>query len=128
MNMPAPFSKRQEEYMYHCFDSWFNVAEGGKRGGKNVLQTLIFCMLLEEHKNKIHLIAGVSVATAKLNILDCDGYGLLNYFEGRCREGKYTVIVSMCRPEQEKRWYWYPVVAKMVMKSSLRVIPMEWLI
>jgi len=54
-----------------------------------VLATLIFCSLLETHKNKIHLIAGVSVATAKLNILDCDGYGLLNYFEGRCREGKY---------------------------------------
>ncbi len=89
MNMPAPFSKRQEEYMYCCFDSWFNVAEGGKRGGKNVLQTMIFCMLLENHKNKIHLTAGVSVATAKLNIWDCDGYGLLNYFEGRYREGKY---------------------------------------
>ncbi len=89
MNMIAPFSKRQEEYFYKCFDNWFNVAEGGKRGGKNVLQTLIFCALLENHKNKIHLVAGVSVATAKLNILDCDGYGLLNYFEGRCREGKY---------------------------------------
>lgn len=89
MNMPAPFSKRQQEYMYRCFDSWFNVAEGGKRGGKNVLQTLIFCMMLEIHKNRLHLIGGVSTATAKLNILDCDGYGLLNYFEGRCREGKY---------------------------------------
>lgn len=75
--------------MLRCFQSWFNVAEGGKRGGKNVLATLIFCSILETHKNKIHLIAGVSVATAKLNILDCDGYGLLNYFEGRCREGKY---------------------------------------
>ncbi|MFW5669137.1 MAG: phage terminase large subunit [Acetivibrio ethanolgignens] len=89
MNLIAPFSKRQEEYFYKCFDNWFNVAEGGKRGGKNVLQTLIFCTLLENHKNKIHLVAGVSVATAKLNILDCDGYGLLNYFDGRCREGKY---------------------------------------
>ena len=89
MNMPAPFSQRQEDYLYRCFDSWFNVAEGGKRGGKNVLQTLIFCMLLEKHPNKLHLVAGVSTATAKLNILDCDGYGLLNYFEGRCREGKY---------------------------------------
>lgn len=89
MNMIAPLSKRQEEYMYRCFDNWFNVAEGGKRGGKNVLQTLIFCMLLEKHPNKLHLVAGVSTATAKLNILDCDGYGLLNYFEGRCREGKY---------------------------------------
>ena len=89
MNRPAPLSERQYEYMQRCINSWFNVAEGGKRGGKNVLQTLIFCSLLETHKNKIHLVAGVSNATAKLNILDCDGYGLLNYFEGRCREGKY---------------------------------------
>lgn len=89
VNRPAPLSERQYEYMQRCINSWFNVAEGGKRGGKNVLQTLIFCSLLETHKNKIHLVAGVSSATAKLNILDCDGYGLLNYFEGRCREGKY---------------------------------------
>lgn len=89
MNKPAPFSERQYQYFLRCIHSWFNVAEGGKRGGKNVLQTLIFCTLLETHKNKIHLVAGVSNATAKLNILDCDGYGLLNYFEGRCREGKY---------------------------------------
>lgn len=84
MNMPAPFSKRQQEYMYRCFDSWFNVAEGGKRGGKNVLQTMIFCMLLETHKNRIHLIGGVSSATARLNILDCDGYGLLKGDLGYC--------------------------------------------
>ena len=89
MNKPAPLSQRQYEYFMNCFQSWFNVAEGGKRGGKNVLTTLIFCSMLENHKNKIHLVAGVSNATAKLNILDCDGYGLLNYFEGRCREGKY---------------------------------------
>lgn len=89
MNNPAPLSKRQYDYFLHCFSSWFNVAEGGKRGGKNVLQTMIFCAMLENHPNKIHLVAGVSNATAKLNILDCDGYGLLNYFEGRSREGKY---------------------------------------
>lgn len=89
MNIPAPLSKRQYEYFLRSMHSWFNVAEGGKRGGKNVLATLIFCSMLETHPNKIHLVAGVSVATAKLNILDCDGYGMLNYFEGRCREGKY---------------------------------------
>ncbi len=89
MNNPAPLSQRQYAYMLRCFNSWFNVAEGGKRGGKNVLTTLVFCSMLEIHKNKIHLIAGVSVATAKLNILDCDGVGLLNYFEGRCSEGEY---------------------------------------
>lgn len=89
MNFPAPFTQNQYEYLQRCFTSWFNVAEGGKRGGKNVLQTLIFCMMLEVHKNHIHLIGGVSTATARLNILDCDGYGLLNYFEGRYRTGKY---------------------------------------
>jgi len=89
MNMIAPLSKRQEEYFYRCFSSWLNVAEGGKRGGKNVLQTLAFCTMLETHKDTMHLVAGVSVATAKLNIVACDGYGLLNYFEGRCKEGKY---------------------------------------
>ncbi len=46
-------------------------------------------MLLETHPDRIHLAAGVSIATAKLNILDCNGYGMLNYFEGRCREGNY---------------------------------------
>ncbi len=89
MNKPAPFSQRQYEFFERCMHSWLNVAEGGKRGGKNVLTTMIFCILLENHQNKMHLIAGVSVATAKLNILACDGYGLLNFFEGRCREGKY---------------------------------------
>ena len=89
MNKPAAFSQRQYDYALRCIDSWFNVAEGGKRGGKNVLSTLIICSLLETHKNKIHLVAGVSISTAKLNILDCDGYGMLNYFEGRCHEGKY---------------------------------------
>lgn len=89
MNKPAPFTQNQVDYFNRCFGSWFNVAEGGKRGGKNVLQTLCFCTLLEEHPNKLHLIAGVSQTTAKLNILDCDGFGLLNFFEGRCKEGKY---------------------------------------
>ena len=87
--MIKPFTQRQMEYMHRCFISWFNVAEGGKRGGKNVLDTFIFCSMLEVHKDKIHLVAGVTVATAKINILDCDGCGLLNYFKGRCREGKY---------------------------------------
>lgn len=89
MNIPAPLSQNQYEFFQRATYSWFNVAEGGKRGGKNVLTTLIFGSMLETHPNKIHLTAGVSGATAKLNIWDCDGYGLLNYFEGRCREGKY---------------------------------------
>lgn len=89
MNKPAPLSQRQKEYFDRCFTSWFNVAEGGKRGGKNVLGDLCWGAVLDNHPDRLHLAAGVSTSTAKLNILDCDGYGLLNYFEGRCREGKY---------------------------------------
>lgn len=88
-NEPAPFTVNQRAFFDRARRSWLNVAEGGKRGGKNVLTTLAFCAMLEEHPNKVHLIAGVSIATAKLNIVDCDGYGLLNYFAGRCREGEY---------------------------------------
>ncbi len=89
MNKQAPFSANQKAFYDRALRSWFNVAEGGKRGGKNVLTTMAFCRRLEEHPNKLHLVAGVSIATAKLNILDCDGFGLLNYFSGRCKEGKY---------------------------------------
>lgn len=89
MNIRAPFSQNQYDFFVRALTSWLNVAEGGKRGSKNVLTTEIFCAMLETHPNKIHLVAGVSSATARLNILDCDGYGLLNYFEGRCYEGKY---------------------------------------
>lgn len=89
MNIPAPFTKNQTRFFFDCFDHWLNVAEGGKRGGKNVLITMAYCAILEKHPSRIHLIAGVSTATARLNILDCDGFGMKNYFEGRCREGVY---------------------------------------
>lgn len=89
MNKPAPFSENQADFFWRCFDNWFNVAEGGKRGGKNVLLTMAYCAILEKHPSRLHLVAGVSTATARLNILDCDGFGLMNFFEGRCRAGKY---------------------------------------
>lgn len=90
INTPAPFTQNQVEYLQRTRTSWYNVAEGGKRGGKNVLQVLAFCMALQNHPNKLHLIAGVSQTTAKLNIVDCDGFGLMNFFDGKCRQGKYN--------------------------------------
>lgn len=90
INTPAPFTQNQVHYLHRTRTSWYNVAEGGKRGGKNVLQVLAFCMALQNHPNKLHLIAGVSQTTAKLNIVDCDGFGLMNFFDGKCRQGKYN--------------------------------------
>ena len=88
-NEYAPFCIKQAEYIKKCQESWLNVAHGGKRGGKNVTNGLAFCIALETHPNKLHLVAGYDTSSAKLNILDCDGYGVLNYFAGRCHEGKY---------------------------------------
>jgi len=69
--------------------SWLNVAEGGKRGGKNVVNTLAFALLLERHPDKLHFVGGVSGSAARINVIDCNGFGLLYYFRGRCREGYY---------------------------------------
>ena len=90
INTPAPFTQNQVDYLRRTMTSWYNVAEGGKRGGKNVLQVLAFCIALQNHPNKLHLIGGVSQTTAKLNIVDCDGFGLTNFFDGKCRQGKYN--------------------------------------
>lgn len=88
-NTYAPFTENQYEYLHRSLTSWFNVAEGGKRGGKNVLQVLAFCTALQTHPSRIHLIAGVSQPNAGVNIVDCDGFGLANFFEGHFREGKH---------------------------------------
>lgn len=89
MNKPSPFNKKQLAYLSRTFDSWLNVLEGGKRGGKNVLNTYAFCLALETHKDKFHLIAGTDTSSARVNIGDCNGYGLQNYFQGRFKIGKY---------------------------------------
>ena len=105
MNSYAPFNKKTINYLHKCQNSWFNVAEGGKRGGKNVINALCFSILLENHPDKLHLVAGVSIASVKLNIIDCDGYGIMNYFSGRCREGKYKnkdCLYVTCADGKEK--------------------------
>lgn len=85
----APLCEKQTEYIRRSMTSWLNVAEGGKRAGKNVTNILAWAISLENHPNKLHLAAGVSISAAKLNILDSDGLGLTHIFKGRCREGQY---------------------------------------
>jgi len=85
----SEFTAAQSEYLKRSLDSWLNVAEGGKRAGKNVLNVIAFAMNIENHPDKLHLAAGVTVAAARLNIIDSNGFGLRHFFEGRCRDGKY---------------------------------------
>ena len=86
----APLSKKQADYIKRSLNSWLNVAEGGKRAGKNITNLLAWAATLEIHPDKIHLAAGVSGSLAKMNIIDSDGYGLQHIFEGRCKLGQYN--------------------------------------
>ena len=85
----TPFTAKQAEYIRRCQSCWLNVAEGGKRAGKNIINLVAWAAALDTHPDKIHLAAGTSVSAAKMNILDSNGFGLKAIFDGRCREGKY---------------------------------------
>ena len=85
----APFTREQATYICRAQDSWLNVAEGGKRAGKNVINLIAWAACLEGHPDRLHLCAGVSAPTAKMNIIDSNGYGLEHIFRGRCRMGKF---------------------------------------
>lgn len=90
----APFTESQVDYYKRGIDPnyWLCLSEGGKRASKNVLNIAMWCEILEVHPDKIHVAAGVSQASAKMNILDSNGFGLQHYFEGRCREGNYLGV------------------------------------
>ena len=85
----APFTEPQSAYIIRSLDSWLNVAEGGKRAGKNVINLVAWAACLETHPDRLHLAAGVSQSSAKLNIIDSDGFGLQWIFAGRCHNGQY---------------------------------------
>lgn len=86
----APLCRKQTNYIKRSLNSWLNVAEGGKRAGKNITNLISWAAALDIHPDKIHLAAGVSQSAAMMNIIDSDGFGLEHIFEGRCRLGQYN--------------------------------------
>lgn len=86
----SPFPQKYVNYFKSCFDdnNWFNVMEGGKRAGKNILHCAIFSLIVDQHPDKLHCIGGVTMSTARINIIDSNGFGIKYYFKN-CREGKY---------------------------------------
>jgi len=97
----APICKRQSDYIKRSKDSWLNVAEGGKRAGKNITNLIAWAAAIDSHPDRLHLAAGVSQSSAKMNIIDSDGFGLEWIFKGRCRMGQYNgrdalIIQSKC--------------------------------
>ncbi len=85
----APFSGKHKNYIKHALDNSLCVAEGAIRSGKTIDHCIIAAMYLETCPDKIHLASGSSAPNAKLNIGECNGFGLEHLFRGRCRWGKF---------------------------------------
>lgn len=67
----------------------YNIAEGAVRAGKTADNVFAFAHELKTTCDKIHLATGSTVANAKLNIGDANGFGLEYIFRGQSRWGKY---------------------------------------
>jgi len=87
--IPWKFSEKQKRYLKQCEKATYNFAEGAVRSGKTVCNVLAFSRALEETPDRLHLATGVTIAAAKLNLGDCNGFGLEHLFRGRCRWGRY---------------------------------------
>lgn len=84
-----PFSNKHKEYILKGIKCKMSVGEGAVRAGKTIDNCIIAQAYLETCKDKIHLASGSTSANAKLNIGDCNGFGLQYLFGGRCKWGKY---------------------------------------
>lgn len=83
------FSDKHLAYIRNCRTHMYNIAEGAVRAGKTVDNVFAFCTELENCPDKFHLASASTIATAKLNIGDCNGMGIEAQFRGRCTWGKY---------------------------------------
>ncbi len=87
--IPFNFGDKHKTYIRACVDNTFNFAEGAVRAGKTVDNVFAFAHELKTTPDKIHLASGSTIANAKLNIGDANGFGLEAIFRGQCRWGKY---------------------------------------
>lgn len=87
--IPYKFSEKHLEYIRRCEDAIINVAEGAVRAGKTVDNILAFSHEMKTTPDKLHLCTGSTAGNAKLNIGDCNGFGLEHIFRGQCHWGKY---------------------------------------
>lgn len=87
--IPFNFGSKHIAYIRKCNDCTYNVAEGAVRAGKTVDNVYAFAHELKTTKDRIHLATGSTVANAKLNIGDANGFGLEYIFRGQSHWGKY---------------------------------------
>lgn len=77
------------EYIKNCQNNTYNIAEGAVRAGKTVDNVYAFAHELKTTPDRIHLATGSTMANAKLNIGDANGFGLEWIFRGQSRWGQY---------------------------------------
>lgn len=87
--IPFLFGQKHLDYIRSCRDNLFNIAEGAVRAGKTVDNIFAFANELKRTPDKIHLATGSTMANAKMNIGDANGFGLEHIFRGQCHWGKY---------------------------------------
>lgn len=87
--IPFSFGDKHKDYIRACRENTYNFAEGAVRAGKTIDNVFAFANELKRTKDKIHLASGSTLANAKLNIGDANGFGLEHIFRGQCRWGKY---------------------------------------
>ena len=83
------FGDKHKEYIRACRYCTFNILEGAVRSGKTIDNVFAFAHELMTTPDKFHLATGSTIANAKLNIGDANGFGLEYIFRGQCRRGKY---------------------------------------
>lgn len=84
------FTAKHRDYMRAALSATISVAEGAVRSGKTVDNVAAFAKMLDMGvSDKIHLATGSTSANAKLNIGDCNGFGLEHIYRGRCKWTKY---------------------------------------
>lgn len=87
--IPFKFGPKHIEYIRACQYSTYNILEGAVRSGKTIDNVYAFAHELKTCPDKIHLATGSTMANAKLNIGDANGFGLEYIFRGQCRWSKY---------------------------------------
>lgn len=87
--IPFNFGEEHKEYIRQCQYNTYNVLEGAVRSGKTIDNVFAFAHELKTTPDRIHLATGSTMANAKLNIGDANGFGLEYIFRGQCKWGKY---------------------------------------
>lgn len=87
--IPYRFADKHLEYIRKCQDNMYNILEGAVRSGKTVDHIMAFAKELCDTPDKFHLATGSTMANAKLNIGDANGFGLEHIFRGQCRWTSY---------------------------------------